>query len=201
MKRCQWCLSDPSYIRYHDEEWGRTLKDDQKLFEFLVLESMQAGLSWLTILKKRENFREAFANFDIEKVAKFDEEDVNILLQNPSIIRNKLKIRAAINNAQRILEIQREFSTFSNYIWSYVHNKPIINNFEEIDQIPASTPLSDQISKDLKKRGFKFIGTTIIYSFMQAVGMVNDHVVDCFTRDLMKTDREPVCLDRVGVFI
>ncbi|MBI9032442.1 DNA-3-methyladenine glycosylase I [bacterium] len=183
MKRCQWCLSDPSYIKYHDEEWGRPIKDDQKLFEFLVLESMQAGLSWLTILKKRENFRQAFANFDIEKVAKFDEEDVNILLQNPGIIRNKLKIRAAINNAQRILEVQREFSSFSNYIWSYVHNKPIINNFTELHQIPASTPLSDLISKDLKKRGFKFIGTTIIYSFMQAVGMVNDHVVDCFTRD------------------
>jgi len=182
MKRCEWCLSDPIYIKYHDEEWGRPLTDDRKLFEFLVLESMQAGLSWLTILKKRPGFRQAFCNFEIDKVANFDESKVQELLANPEIIRNKLKIRAAINNAKRVKEIQSEFGSFSNYIWTFVNHQPIIHQFDDINQIPASTPLSDKITKELKKKGFKFIGTTIIYSFMQAVGMVNDHLVGCFRR-------------------
>ncbi len=180
MKRCEWCLSDPLYMKYHDEEWGKPLYDDQKLFEFLVLESMQAGLSWLTILKKRDNFRQAFANFDIAKVARFNEEKVQALLANPGIIRNKLKVRAAINNAQRIQEIQAEFASFSSYLWSFVNGKPINNHFENIHDLPSSTNLSDKICKDLKKRKFKFVGGTIIYSFMQAVGMVNDHIVDCY---------------------
>lgn len=187
MKRCQWCLSDPLYVKYHDEEWGTPLKDDQKLFEFLVLETMQAGLSWLTILKKRKNFSKAFYNFEIEKVANFDEEKVQALLNNPQIIRNKLKIRAAVNNAQKVLEIQKEFGSFSSFIWSFVDNQPIINNFENIDEIPTSTALSDKITKELKAHGFKFIGTTIIYSFMQAVGMVNDHVRDCFRSENLST--------------
>jgi DNA-3-methyladenine glycosylase I len=180
MKRCPWCTADPLYIKYHDEEWGRPLKDDQMLFEFLVLESMQAGLSWLTILKKREKFRKAFANFEISKVAVFDENKVKELLDNPAIIRNKLKINAAINNAKKVLEIQAEYGSFSQYIWSFVNHQPITNSFSDMSQVPASTPLSDEIAKALKKRGFKFIGTTIIYAFMQAVGMVNDHLTDCY---------------------
>ena len=180
MKRCEWCLSNPAYIKYHDEEWGRPLKEDRGLFEFLVLESMQAGLSWLTVLKKRDAFREAFANFNIRQVANFDEGKVQELLENPAIIRNKLKIRASINNAQRILEIQQEFGSFSEYLWAFVKHQPLINKWKNISEIPTSTLLSDKITKSLKKRGFKFVGTTIIYSFMQAVGMVNDHVIDCF---------------------
>lgn len=180
MKRCDWCLSDPLYKEYHDKEWGLPLHDDQMLFEFLVLESMQAGLSWLTILKKRDNFRKAFANFEISKVANFDDVKVQELLLDAGIIRNKLKIKAAINNAQEILKIQSEFTSFSKYIWSFVNDKPIVNEFTSIDQIPASTELSDKISKALKRRNFKFIGTTIIYSFMQAIGMVNDHIISCY---------------------
>lgn len=180
VKRCAWCLSDPLYIKYHDEEWGIPLEDDQKLFEFLVLESMQAGLSWLTILKKRDDFRKAFADFNIVKVANFGEDKVQELLNNKGIIRNKLKIRATINNAQRVLEIQEKYGSFSDYIWSFVEHKPKVNNFTDMSQLPTSTPLSDEITKALKKQGFKFIGTTIIYSFMQAVGMVNDHLSDCF---------------------
>lgn len=180
MQRCKWCLSEPIYIKYHDEEWGRPVKDDKLLFEFLVLESMQAGLSWLTILKKRETFRKAFAGFDITKVAEFDEDKVQELLNNKGIIRNKLKIRASINNAQCVLDIQEEYGSFSEYIWAFVNHQTIINNFADESEVPASTLLSDSITKALKKRGFKFIGTTIIYSFMQAVGMVNDHVQNCF---------------------
>ncbi len=180
MERCSWSLSDPLYIKYHDEEWGTPLKDDQKLYEFLVLESMQAGLSWLTILKKRENFRQAFANFDIKEVASFTEFNIQELLNNKGIIRNNLKIKAAINNAKKVLELQQEFGSFADYLWGFVDHKTIVNKFHSILDIPTSTSLSDKISKDLKKRGFKFIGTTIIYSFMQAVGMVNDHVVDCY---------------------
>lgn len=180
MLRCKWCLSDPIYLKYHDEEWGVPVKDDQKLFEFIVLESMQAGLSWLTILKKREAFRIAFANFDIVKVAEFDESKVQELLLNKDIIRNKLKLRAAIHNARCIIEIQKVYGSFSNYIWSFVNHQAIINSFEEESDVPASTPLSDNITKALKQKGLGFIGTTIIYSFMQAVGMANDHVSGCF---------------------
>lgn len=180
MDRCPWCGSDPLYVRYHDEEWGVPVFDDRKQFEFLVLESMQAGLSWHIVLKKRENFRKAFAGFDPEKVAAFDNAKMEELIQDAGIIRNRAKILAAVNNAARFLEIQKEFGSFSAYLWSYVHHKPLINQFENLSQIPASTPLSDTISRDLKKRGFKFLGTTVIYAHLQATGLVNDHLTRCF---------------------
>ncbi len=178
--RCPWCGNDPLYISYHDKEWGVPVHDDHKHFEFLVLESMQAGLSWLTVLKKRENFRRAFAGFDPRKVAEFDDARVEELLTDASIIRNRLKIQAAINNAHRFMEVQQEFGSFDKYIWSFTNYRPIINSWQSLKEIPASTPLSDALSRDLKKRGFKFVGTTIIYAHMQAIGMVNDHLVSCF---------------------
>jgi DNA-3-methyladenine glycosylase I len=178
--RCSWCEKDPLYIEYHDTEWGVPVHDDKKLFEFLILESFQAGLSWLTILRKRENFKKAFAGFDPRKVAKFDEKKVRELLQDTGIIRNQLKIRAAINNAQRFLEVQKEFGSFAQYIWGFVGGKPIVNKRRLLKEIPATSEVSDRMSKDMGKRGFKFRGSTICYAFMQAVGMVNDHVVECF---------------------
>lgn len=178
--RCPWCLGFPEYITYHDEEWGKPVWDDQTHFEFLVLESAQAGLSWATILKKREGYREAFANFDYKQVAEFPEEYVQELLQNPGIIRNQLKIRAAINNAQHFMEVQKEFGSFSKYIWGFVGGKPIQNKLKKGDPAPATKPESDLLAKDLKKRGFKFLGSTTIYAHMQATGLVNDHLVDCF---------------------
>jgi DNA-3-methyladenine glycosylase I len=178
--RCQWVSNDPLYVKYHDEEWGVPVYEDQKLFEFLILETFQAGLSWLTVLRKRENFRLAFADFDYEKVAQFDEIKIQALLQNQGIIRNQLKIRAAVSNAQAFLKVRAEFGTFSKYIWQFTDGKPIVNHWENIKQVPASTPLSDLISKDLKKRNFKFVGTTVIYAHMQATGMVQDHTTDCF---------------------
>ncbi len=178
--RCQWVSNDPLYVKYHDEEWGVSVYEDQKLFEFLILETFQAGLSWLTVLRKRENFRLAFADFDYEKVAQFDEIKIQALLQNQGIIRNQLKIRAAVSNAQAFLKVRAEFGTFSKYIWQFTDGKPIVNHWENIKQVPASTPLSDLISKDLKKRNFKFVGTTVIYAHMQATGMVQDHTTDCF---------------------
>lgn len=185
--RCAWCENTfDDYIQYHDEEWGVPVHDDQKQFEFLVLESAQAGLSWSTILKKRAGYQEAFANFDVEKVARFDEEKVQELLGNPAIIRNELKIRSAINNAQRFIEIQNEFGSFDEYIWSFVEGKPIQNEWKQINQIPATTNLSDELSKDLKKRGFKFLGSTTVYAHMQATGLVNDHVVSCFRHKEVK---------------
>jgi DNA-3-methyladenine glycosylase I len=168
------------YVKYHDEEWGVPVYDEQKQFEFLVLESMQAGLSWYIVLKKRENFRMAFAGFDPAEVARFGEEKVAELLADQGIIRNKAKILAAINNAARFLEIQKEFGSFGNYLWGFVKNKPIKNQFDHLSQIPASTPLSDTISRDLKKRGFKFLGTTVVYAHLQATGLVNDHLTTCF---------------------
>lgn len=177
--RCEWAGSDPVYIAYHDNEWGRPEHDDRKLFEMLILEGMQAGLSWITILKKRENFRKAFDNFDPEKIAKYGDKKIAGLLADVGIIRNKLKVNAAVANAKAFLVIQREFGSFDRFIWSYVDNTPIVNHPKTLADVPASTPLSDKISKDLKKRGFKFVGTTIIYSFMQAVGMVDDHVIGC----------------------
>jgi len=180
--RCAWCLSDPIYVKYHDEEWGKPVHDDQLLFEFLVLESFQAGLSWLTILKKRENFRKAFAGFDVKKVSKFDEKKYEQLMQDAGIIRNQLKIRAAINNAQRFIEIQKEFGSFDKYVWSFVGGKPIKNNLKSLREIQPKTAISDAMSKDMGKRGFKFRGSTICYAFMQAVGMVDDHVVDCWRK-------------------
>ena len=179
MKRCEWANGDPLYEKYHDEEWGVPLRDDGKLFEFLVLEGMQAGLSWMTILKKRENFRKAFDGFDLERVANYDENKIEELMQNKGIIRNQLKIKATITNARAFIEIKKEFGSFSKYIWGFVDNKPINNKCKTLRDIPAKTQLAEEISKDLKKRGFKFVGPTIIYSHMQATGMVNDHLMDC----------------------
>lgn len=180
MKRCSWCENDDLYIKYHDEEWGVPVYDDRKQFEFLVLESAQAGLSWLTILKKRENYRKAYEGFDPVKVARFDERKVEELINFDGIIRNERKIRASINNAKRFIEIQKEFGSFSNYIWRFVDYKPIINSWKSTSELPAKTKLSEEISKDLRNRGFEFLGPIIIYSHMQATGLVNDHIVDCF---------------------
>ncbi len=178
--RCDWGTTNNLMMKYHDEEWGVPLHNDQRLFEFFVLEGFQAGLSWQTILNKRENFRRAFDKFNIEIVAGYDEKKIAELILDKSIIRNKLKIRAAVNNAQRFLEIQKEFSSFDKYIWGFVDYKPIVNSFSAMKELPAKTALSDKISSDLKKRGFKFIGSTIIYAHMQATGMVNDHLINCF---------------------
>ena len=190
--RCEWPGTDPVYIAYHDNEWGRPEHDDRKLFEMLILEGMQAGLSWITILHKRENFRKAFDNFDPKKVAKYGDKKIAELLADAGIIRNKLKVYAAVANAKAFLEIQREFGSFDKFIWSYVGNTTIVNRPKTLADVPASTPLSDKISTDLKERGFKFVGTTIIYSFMQAVGMVDDHVVSCFCHtDNRKLHKKP----------
>ena len=178
--RCDWAGTLPVYIDYHDNEWGRATHDDNKLFEMLILEGMQAGLSWITVLKKREAFREAFDSFDPEKVSLYSEEKIAELMGNEKIIRNRLKINAAVINAKLFLDIQKEYGTFDKMIWNYVDNKPIKGNFKTTEDMPAYTELSDKISKDLKKRGFKFVGSTIIYSFMQAIGMVNDHISECF---------------------
>ena len=178
--RCAWCGTDPIYIRYHDEEWGVPVHDDRRLFEMLILDGMQAGLSWITVLKKRGEFRKAFDHFDPQRIAQYDEEKVSQLMDNPGIIRNRLKIQGAIKNAQAFLEIQKEFGTFDQFIWSFVGNKPRQNRFTNAKQIPARTPESDRMSKELKKRGFSFAGSTICYAFMQAAGMVNDHVAGCF---------------------
>lgn len=180
IQRCGWCGTDPLYVQYHDEEWGREVTDDHKMFEFLVLESSQAGLSWSTILKKRENYRKAFADFDVQKVAQFTTEDVERLMQDSGIIRNKLKITSTISNARCFIEVQKEFGSFCSYLKNFLpEGKPIMNHWTSLDQIPASTELSDIISKDMKKRGFKFFGTTICYAHLQAVGYVNDHLEDC----------------------
>lgn len=179
IKRCAWCEKDDLYRNYHDEEWGKPVDDDETIFEFLVLESFQAGLSWYTILKKRENFAEAFDQFDYKKIADYSEDKVEELLNNAGIIRNRLKILATINNAQRFQEVQKEFGTFSKYIWNFVEGEPIVNHPKTLSQVPATTEISDSLSKDLKKRGFKFLGSTVMYAFMQATGLVNDHLVDC----------------------
>jgi DNA-3-methyladenine glycosylase I len=181
-QRCPWAMSDPLYTLYHDREWGRPVHDDRKLFEMLILEGAQAGLSWITILKKRENYRKAFDNFDAKKIACYDTKKVKQLLKNKGIVRNRLKIEAAIQNAKAFLAVQKEFGTFDEYIWSFVGARQKVNRWKSLKQIPTTTPESDAMSKDLKKRGFKFVGSTICYAFMQAVGMVDDHVVDCFLR-------------------
>lgn len=178
--RCPWAGEIPIYTNYHDNEWGKPLHDDNKLFEMLVLEGMQAGLNWLTILKKRESFKEAFDNFDPNKVALYNEEKINELMSNDKIIRNRLKLNAAVTNAQAFLKVQEKCGSFDKFIWAYVDNIPIKNHWESMKGMPASTPLSDQISKDLKNMGFKFVGSTIIYAFMQAIGMVNDHLTSCY---------------------
>jgi DNA-3-methyladenine glycosylase I len=182
LNRCGWCLSSDLYQKYHDEEWGIPVYDDQKLFEFLILETFQAGLSWITILNKRENFRNAFDHFDYLKVAQYSEAKILELLENAGIIRNQLKIRAAVSNAVAFMKVQEEFGSFSKYIWQFTDEKPIKNNPKTLKDIPATTPLSDEISNDLKKRGFKFVGSTVVYAHMQATGMVDDHVEDCWRR-------------------
>jgi DNA-3-methyladenine glycosylase I len=178
--RCPWCLSFEQYVKYHDEEWGVPVHDDKVHFEFLLLEGAQAGLSWAMILKKRENYRKAFASFDPVKVARFSESKIETLLQNPGIVRNRLKVNGAVNNAKRFLEVQKEFGSFDKYIWSFVNGKPIVNNWKSIKEIKPTTKESDLLSKDLIKRGFKFVGSTVIYSHMQACGLVNDHLVECW---------------------
>jgi DNA-3-methyladenine glycosylase I len=180
--RCKWCVGIDIYEKYHDEEWGVPVYEDQKLFEFLILETFQAGLSWITILKKRENFKLAFDDFDFKKVALYSEDKIQELLLNAGIIRNQLKVRAAVSNALAFMKIQEEFGSFSNYIWKFTDGKPIQNNRQSLKEVPATTPLSDEISKDLKKRGFKFVGSTVIYAHMQATGMVDDHVADCWKK-------------------
>ncbi len=180
LQRCAWVDGSELYTRYHDEEWGRAVHNDNKLFEMLVLESFQAGLSWITILKKREHFREAFDGFDPELVALYDEEKIAELVTNPLIIRHRGKIRAAIHNAKLFLDIVREYGSFDQFVWRYVDHEPLVSGWKDSSEVPATTALSDQMSRDLKKRGFKFFGPTIAYSFMQATGMVNDHTQDCF---------------------
>jgi DNA-3-methyladenine glycosylase I len=180
--RCGWSLGDPLYLDYHDNEWGVPVHDDQKLFEFLILEGAQAGLSWITILRKRENYRVAFDGFDPRKVAVYTEDKIAALLLDPGIIRNRLKIRAAVTNAQAFLKVQAEFGSFDRYIWQFVGGKPLINHWQRLEEIPAVTPQSDALSKDLIRRGFKFVGSTICYAHMQATGMVNDHMVGCAFR-------------------
>jgi DNA-3-methyladenine glycosylase I len=178
--RCTWCGEDPLYVEYHDREWGVPVRDDRRLFEFLVLEGAQAGLSWITILRKREGYRRAFAGFDPAKVARFTPKRIEKLLEDPNIVRNRLKVESAVTNARAFLETQDEFGTFSDYIWRFTDDRPIVNRFKSIKEVPARTAVSDTISKDMKQRGFKFVGSTIIYAHMQATGMVNDHTIDCF---------------------
>lgn len=178
--RCGWCVGDALYEAYHDKEWGVPVNDDATLFEFLILETFQAGLSWITVLRKRENFRKAFDNFDYKIIATYKQEKIDELLLNAGIIRNKLKINATVTNAQAFIKIQDEFGSFSKYIWAFVDNKPIKNSVKNYKDAPANTALSDAISKDLKKRGFKFVGSTVVYAHMQATGMINDHEVTCF---------------------
>lgn len=180
VNRCKWCLSSPVYIKYHDTEWGVPVYDDAKIFEFLLLETFQAGLSWITILKKRENFRKAFDNFDYKKISNYSEKKLEKLRLNTDIIRNRLKIKAAKTNSIAFIEVQKEFETFSKYLWNFVDGKIIQNNFKSMSEIPTNTPLSDKISYDLKKRGFKFVGSTIVYAYIQAIGMVNNHTTNCF---------------------
>ena len=180
MERCEWVSDEEIYKSYHDNEWGIPVYDDQKLFEMLILEGAQAGLSWITILKRRENYREAFDHFHVNKVARYDENNIQELLTNEGIIRNKLKVRGTVKNARAFIEVQKEFGSFSSYIWGFIDGDPIVNHWQSIDKVPAETELSKKVSKDLKKRGFTFVGPVIIYSFMQAVGMVNDHTTNCF---------------------
>ena len=187
--RCEWSGSDPLYVKYHDTEWGVPVHADDKLFEFLVLEGAQAGLSWITILRKRENYRKAFDNFDAQKIARYGDKQFARLMNDAGIVRNRLKIQATIDNARAFLQVQNEFGSFDKYIWGFVNGKPILNRWETLREIPAKTPLSETISKDLLKRGFRFVGPTIVYAHMQATGMVNDHVVGCFRHKPLKRMR------------
>jgi len=187
LKRC-WPITDPIYIDYHDLEWGAPVRDDRKQFEFLVLESAQAGLSWITVLKRREGYRRLYEDFDPEKVARFDETRIITMLQDTGIIRNRKKIDASVNNARRFLEIREQYGSFCDYLWGFNDGNQVINHFEQLSDLPATTPLSDTIAKDMKKRGFQFLGSTIIYAHMQATGLVNDHLIDCF--------RHPECIEK-----
>ena len=190
LKRCPWVdLSKPDYVAYHDEEWGLPVHDDRRLFEFLTLEAAQAGLSWYTILRKRANYRRAFADFDADKVARYTPAKIEKLLLDPGIVRNRLKVEAAVNNARQFLKVQAEFGSFDTYIWRFVEGKPIVNRLRTLKDYPARTPVSDAISKDLKQRGFRFVGSTIIYAHMQATGMVNDHALDCSRRKELLADK------------
>ncbi|MDR2137141.1 MAG: DNA-3-methyladenine glycosylase I [Synergistaceae bacterium] len=191
-RRCPWCGSEDLYVRYHDEEWGVPVKDERKLFEFIVLEGAQAGLSWITILRRRENYRAAFADFDVQAVAGFDESDVTRLLNDSGIIRNRAKIESTVKNARAFLRVAEEYGTFGSYLWGFVDGKPIVNRWAEGNQIPATTPLAEKISKDMKKKGFSFFGPTVCYAHMQATGMVNDHLTSCFRyKELAGTARTP----------
>ncbi len=185
--RCPWCLKFEQYIKYHDQEWGVPVHDDHVHFEFLMLEGAQAGLSWATILKKREGYRKNFAEFDPVKVSRFTEKRIEKILLDPGIIRNRLKVYAAVNNAKCFLEVQKEFQSFDNYIWGFVKHKPIVNKWKSMNEVPATTKESDALSKDLIRRGFKFVGSTVIYAHMQACGLVNDHLVDCWRYKVIKT--------------
>ncbi|OBX21325.1 MULTISPECIES: DNA-3-methyladenine glycosylase I [Bizionia] len=178
--KCAWCVGDDLYEAYHDNEWGVPVHDDDTFFEFLVLETFQAGLSWITILRKRENFKKAFDNFDYKKIANYKQSKIDSLLQDAGIVRNKLKVNGTVTNAKLFMDIQKEFGSFSNYIWNFVDGKPLINNVDNYKEAPATTAISDAVSKDLKRRGFKFVGSTVMYAFMQATGLVNDHEVTCF---------------------
>ena len=180
VKRCTWCGKDPLYVAYHDEDWGVPVYDDRLLFEMLTLEGAQAGLSWLTILKKRENYRKAFHGFDASRIANYDQKEIDRLVQDAGIVRNRLKIESTVKNARGFLQIQEEFTSFADYLWRFVDGKPITNKWQDLSAIPANTQISDQLSKDLKKRGFNFVGSTICYAYMQSIGMVNDHTTDCF---------------------
>lgn len=189
--RCEWCGTNPLYVKYHDTEWGVPLHDDRGLFELLTLEGAQAGLSWLTILRKREHYRNAFHGFDPQKIAGYSENDVQLLLGDSGIVRNRRKIESTVGNARCVLAIQEEFGSFDAFLWSYVHHQPVQNAWRSLTELPARTALSDTISKDLKKLGFNFVGSTICYAFMQAVGMVNDHVVTCFRHEQVKKIARP----------
>jgi DNA-3-methyladenine glycosylase I len=180
--RCPWCGTDPLYVRYHDEEWGKPVHDDQKHFECLTLESAQAGLSWITILRKRENYRLAYADFEVQRVASFTDEDVERLLADSGIVRNRRKIEASINNAKQFIKLQEEFGSFDSYIWSFVNDAPILNTWNRLEDVPVTTELSERLSKDLKRRGFKFLGPTTVYAHLQATGLVNDHLTSCTFR-------------------
>lgn len=193
MERCPWPGNDDLYIRYHDDEWGVPVHDDRKHFEFLVLESAQAGLSWLTILRRRENYRTAYEDFDPEIVAAFDEKKIEELMLDSGIIRNRRKIESSVNNAKAFLRIEEEFQSFDNYIWGFVGGKPVINKWKNISEIPSKTALSDAVSSDLKKRGFKFLGSTIMYAHMQATGIINDHIISCFRYE--EINSAPCCID------
>ena len=190
-QRCTWCGDDSLYQDYHDNDWGSPVTDDQTLFEFLILEGAQAGLAWITILRKREGYRKAFDQFDIQKVARYTDKKIERLLNDDSIVRNKLKVNSARTNAKAVIAVQKEFGSLANYLWQFVDYKPIQNQFSHLKEVPAETPLSQKISKDLKKRGFKFVGPTIVYAFMQATGMVNDHTTDCYRHKQCKKIKMP----------